>query len=180
MQLSHYYELNSAVLIDLYEGKAAQAHARVESLWRGLEASLLLRIQSVNIEASFVRARAALAHAALDAGARPELLRLVAACVRTLSREQTAWGGAFAATARAGAARVAGEPERELAALREALAAFEATEMALFSAAVQRRLAALVGGSEGAALSASAAERFRQQAIPDPLALSRSMLGLAD
>jgi hypothetical protein len=179
-QLSHYYELLSAAQIDLYEGDAAGAHARLAADWPAIEAALLTRIPSVRVDGGFMRARAALALAALDAGQRPKLLALAAELARRLRGERLGWGMAFAAAVRAGVARVSGDRAGEERELREALERFRAVDMSLYAAAVARRLAVLIGGDEGTGLAAAADEAFRTQAIPNPTALCRLMLGFGD
>ena len=180
-QVSHYYELTSAALIDLYQDAGAQAHQRVEALWPAIHKAMLTRIQSVNIEGAFLRARAALATAAAsrDAGVRAPLVKLATACARTIDREATGWGAGFAASVRAGCARLTGETEREAIELRAAIEHYQRTEMTLFAAATRRRLGLLQGGDEGAALVSGADELFKQQGIAEPRALSRVMFGLA-
>jgi serine/threonine protein kinase len=180
-QVSHYYELLSAGLIDLYEDDGAGAHRRVEATWPALEKAMLTRIQAVNIEGTYLRARAALAAAAAapDPGARTPLLTLAARCARTLEREATPWAGAYALAVRAGAARLAGAPERELAHLRDAAAAFDATEMGLFAAATRHRLGVLLAGDEGAELTRAAEAHFHAQGVPDRPSLTRVLFGVA-
>jgi eukaryotic-like serine/threonine-protein kinase len=178
-QISHYYEAVSATLIDLYQGDGASAHARIEALWPAFDKAMLTRIQSVAVECGFLRARAALALAgALPAGERAPLLAQAQTQARVIGKQDTGWGNAFAHTIRAGAARLGGDAAREAACLRDAAAAYDATEMALYAAATRRRLGSVLGGVEGASMSAAADAFMREQGVADVSALSRMMLGV--
>ena len=182
-QLSHYYELLSAAQIDLYEGDAAGAYRRFE-VWPAIEKALLTRIVGVRIEGNHLRARAALAVAAgtPSASERDAMLRVASECARRLQAERMPWGESGAAAVRAGIARLSGDRDAEVRELRDALAHFDAAEMALYAAAVRRRLAVVLGplGGEGAALGAAADAVFTAQAIGNAPALCRMMLGFAD
>ena len=83
--LEHFYELVALTYADLYEGKGAEAHARIREAWPRLGRSHLRLVQSVNILSLELRARTALALAA-RAGApeRERLLREARAQVRAL------------------------------------------------------------------------------------------------
>jgi serine/threonine protein kinase len=179
-QLSHYYELLSAGQIDLYEGDAAAAVARIDALWPAIHEAMLTRIPSVRIEGGYLRARAALALAASDGtdpATRARLVREAADFARRLRRERMVWSEALAAAVRAGVARVNGDAEAEPRALLAAALRFDEAQMTLYAAATRRRLARLVGDET---MAAEAAAAFAAQAIPNVPALCRLMLGFAE
>ena len=62
--LEHFYELVALTNADLYEGRAADALARVSARWGALRGAMLLRIETVRIRCLDMRARCALAAAA--------------------------------------------------------------------------------------------------------------------
>ena len=123
----HYWALLSEGLIDLYERTPAEGWARLEAGWPALKGSQLLRIQNVRIEASFLRARLALATGRLDVAAK---------ALRLLEREDIGWARGFALLIRAAAAPQPGEL------LSQALTCFDQEGMGLFAAATRLRLSA--------------------------------------
>lgn len=85
--------------IELYAGNAVAARNSIMAHWPGFRSSLLDRIaQPILIESRSLRARTAIALAALDeqpAGfpGRDELLREAAHDAKTIRRERMLWGG---------------------------------------------------------------------------------------
>jgi hypothetical protein len=178
-QLAHYYELISQAQIDLYQGHGEAALARVEAMWPALHAAMLLRIQSIQIEAYFLRARAALAVAQGAApDARVRLVRLARGCAKSMDGAGAAWGRALATLVRAGAARVVDDADGEVALLRAACVGLDATEMTLFAAAARHRLGRRLAGDEGATLAREAEARMKTQGVVNRAPLGRMLLGL--
>ena len=167
----HWDDLLGQGEIDLYEGDAAGAAARVEAGWPALRRALVLMIQMSRCEAWSLRARAALAR--LPAARATERSRVreleagVAAGIRAL-RRQAAWCEPVAAMLAAGRAAAAGEAERAARALRLAIAGFDGVHMALHAAVARRRLAAVVGGSEGDELRRLARDYERREGVVEP------------
>ncbi len=151
----HYWGLVSNVLIGLYAGDGRAAYERVREAWPALRRSLLLRIQNVRVEATFLRAAAALA-----AGLGDEAL----ASARRLERERVGWAEAFAALLRAGIS----SPDEAAARYRAAAARLESVQMALFAAAARRRAGAFGGGDEGRAAIAAADAFMTAQGVKNP------------
>jgi serine/threonine protein kinase len=173
-QLTHYYELLAHTQIDLYEGHADIAHARVEALWRDLK--MLLRIQSVCIEGWHLRARAALAHAAtLPATERKPLLALALKAARRIDAESMPWGAPLADLVRAAVAHLSGDRARAVAGLRAAVVGFTAADMGLYAAVARLRLATLILGDEGRTIQSQADTFFKAQLIADPTSMSRML-----
>ncbi len=141
----HYWALLSDGLIDLYEGRAADGWGRTLAAWPQLKKSQLLRIQNVRIEATWLKARLALA-----TGRRDDALEARA----LLERERAGWATAFARLIWA-----ATEPSQREVAANAAVAAFDSAGMKAFSAATRLRL-----NPE----DASALEWFRSQGVVAP------------
>jgi eukaryotic-like serine/threonine-protein kinase len=166
--LQHYFEVLAQAQIDLYEGDAAAAWQRVEAAWKVLSRSYLLRIQSVRIEASYLRARVALA-----SGVDPARIAIARAAARSLEREGAAWARALALVVRAQIAAATGACEAALDGLERAERACATADMALFASALRLRRGELHGGAAGAAWAAEAIAAMREQAIAAPEAMAR-------
>jgi eukaryotic-like serine/threonine-protein kinase len=130
--VQHYLALLARTQIELYAGRAEAAWNLVESGWPDLQRSLLLRVQVVRIEASYLRARCALA------AQKPGADRLAA----SLAREGVAWAEPLAEVIRAGC-----EQADRRSHLMAAAAGFDKADMALHAAAV-RSVASPETGSE--------------------------------
>jgi hypothetical protein len=167
--LQHYYELLAQAQIDLYEGDPAAAWRRVEAAWRPLSRSFLLRIQSVRIEASFLRARVALAQGG------PRGIAIAKAALRALEREGAPWASAHALQLRAGVLLARGQREAAEDALAAAERACATCDMALHAAVLRLRRGELHGGVAGAAWAAEARAAMAAQAIVDPDAMARML-----
>ena len=157
----HFIELQAHSQIDLYGDNAAQALARLEQRWPMLKASMLLRIQFNRIEALHLRARCAVAVAAVS-GDR-SLLRAVDRDADAIASERMSWSLPLAETLRAAVALQRGNAPAAVAALRRAISGFDKAQMAAHAGVARWRLARLIGGDEGRALSADA-ERWMQAA----------------
>ena len=152
----HYWALLSEGLIDLYEDKAADGWARTEAAWPTLKQSQLLRIQNVRIEATYLRARLALA-----TGRRSE----AAKAGRQLERERIGWATGFALLIQAA---LSPSPFGAGASLSDALAQFDADDMRLFAAATRLRLASTQGPPLQSANERAAQTWMTAQGIVDP------------
>jgi tetratricopeptide (TPR) repeat protein len=87
--LVHFYELVALTHVDLYEERAEEALARVESRWKSLGRSLLRNVGNVRVQTDELRARALLACAAGERGAaRDVLLRRARSSLAALGRDR--------------------------------------------------------------------------------------------
>lgn len=154
--------------VDLYGGEGAAAWTRMAAAWPRLARTTVMWVQSTRIEAAHLRGRAALAAAAQVGGgsAAVEPLRAVRHTVLRLRRERVAWASGFADLLAAGAADQAGGADARTT-LARALETLEEARLGLFAAAARRRLAAMVGGSEGTALVEAADRWMAAQGIAD-------------
>lgn len=171
-QMLHYWNLYSNTQIDLYCGAGAAAYDRLIAAWPQLESSLQMRVQYFRITMRELRVRATLAAARQRRRSAPSEARALQAQaergIRGLRRERTAWADALAWSLHAGLAQIRGDDSTARASLEHAIAAFEAVDMALFAKAARHRLAALLGGHDGAGLASEAVSWFARQDVVSP------------
>jgi serine/threonine protein kinase len=166
--LQHAWSLLSRARADLYAGDGERAFAQLAESWPALEASLLLRIQIVAIEALDLRARSALASA--RRGVRSARLEQAARDARTLASFDGTHARALAKVLEANLRRhefgdVAGARRH----LTTAMAEFSACSMALHARATERAVAMLDGDD---ARIARVDGWMRAEDIADPRAMS--------
>lgn len=167
----HYFEMYATTEIRLYAGDGAGAWRSIGERWPRFRRSLLWRVDRIDIEAVFLRARAALAasaHAALAPRAREALLREATREARGLRRKRSATASALAGLVAGGIAIGRGRVEEAVDELRAAERMLAATDMELHRAAAARRCGELIGGEEGARLIADADGWMRAQGIRRP------------
>jgi hypothetical protein len=171
--VQHLTSFFGQLLIDLYKGDGAGAWHRMTTTWPEMEASLLLKIQHVYIDALQYSGRAALAAAAQGAPAGP-LLKHAERIARILDRQRMGWSVTFAAYLRAGIAAVRGDEDAAAALLRRAIDGFDRGGLALYAAAARRRLGQFVGGDEGKSLIARCDDWMAGQGIRVPEKMARA------
>ncbi len=162
--LQHYYDVLATTMIDLYERKGADAHARLEGCWSELEGSHLMRIQTVDIEAHWLRGAAALAVAREDRRA----LDVAAACARAIEKQHAPQARVLAGQLRGALAARTGAREDAIAALEATIASAEVCEMAAQCAAARWRLGLVIGGTDGRARVEAATRWFVDQGVAEP------------
>jgi eukaryotic-like serine/threonine-protein kinase len=166
-QMQHRHELVAHGEIDVYCGRAGDAHRRYEERWRALKRSLLLEAQQQRVEIFDARARAAIA-AAGERDADPRALYAFAErCAALIERDRLPWADALAAMLRAGVAARRGTDDRAVEGLGEALRGFEAAGMALHAAIARRALGKRLQGDAGRALVAAAEAWFDAAQVKD-------------
>ena len=156
---------------DLYTGHRKRAWTRIEATWPAMRRSLLLFVPAIRIPALDARARCALAMAQ-GARKRGPLLRKVSRWARAIASHGICWAAGLAGVLKAGVASLRGDRRRAVAELRAAIGSLEESGMALHVAVARRRLGALLGGEEGAALVSASREWMASRGIvhPDKLA----------
>jgi hypothetical protein len=155
----HYWAVLSESMIDLYAGEPRAAYDRLLDAWPKLKAAQLLRMQNVRIEATYLKARSALA-----CGERGEAL----AEAERLEAERVAWANGFAAVIRG----LCGRPES----LQQAIQIFEGADMRLFSAATRLRLGETTPGALGQASLKAGEAWLLAQGVKDPAAFARMLV----
>ena len=179
--LEHFYELVALVNADLYEGRSADARARVELQWHPMRRALLTMVQTVRIHLWRLRGQSTLAAAAAaaqgekDASERSALLAEVAHAADRVERERAAWGLAFAKMLRAGIAEVRKETHRAIALYGEAARAADETEMAFVAAVARRSRGLLMGGDDGRALVHDADAWMRRVGVRSPARMAATV-----
>jgi hypothetical protein len=152
--------------IELYCGDGTAAWGLVADHWPSLQHSLLLHGQFVRVTMRYLRARCALAAAAVADPA--PLLRAARCDAARLERERVPWAKAYAVLIRAGLAAARGDrPSAEML-LTDAAGRFDAADMALDAVATRRRLGDLIDGDRGAALRNQADDWMTSQGIRRP------------
>jgi eukaryotic-like serine/threonine-protein kinase len=171
--LQHYSSLHALVQNELYTGDAEVAWKHVEGQWPGLESSMLLRFQILRIEATHLRARAALATAAIGHGS--EKLRLAEKLAHKMEKEKVLWAQPFLAMIRAGVAQQRSQTSATSGLLKKAIKGFEDADMRLYAAAARRRLGETTQGQKGSALVAEADAWMANQGIVKPELITRML-----
>ncbi len=174
--LHDYYQLISAGQIDLYLHDGDGALARVEGAWPQLEASQLLRVQSVAIESRFLLGRASLACAHATRKHKGERIATARRCAQQLRELPVAWSQAFGVLLAAGASHAEGDLEAAVAGYADAEVRFRGADMRAFERATRYARGELIAGGGGAALREDAIEWMREQSIADPLSFSRVLV----
>jgi serine/threonine protein kinase/tetratricopeptide (TPR) repeat protein len=164
--LQHYTSIFALTQIELYTGDTEVAWRHVEGQLKPLEKSMLLRVQSVRIEATHLRARLALASAAWSD--RERRLKTAEKLALKLEDERMAWSDPLAALIRAGVARSRGDDRKAAEMASLAIEGFEVTDMKLYAAAARRRLGEIIGGQRGAELIDVSEDWMRRQQIKNP------------
>lgn len=151
-QVQHYWDWYARGEIDLYAGRAEEAHRRLEERWREYRTSFLPYTQAIQTEILCLRARVRLALAGAREENRPGHLHRVARDVRSLDAHGTNWAAALADLLRTLRAtfyrdRVA-LPDR----LRETELRLRGAGLRQYAESVKWRVGDLLGGDAGRAM----------------------------
>ncbi len=176
----HYRALLAEANIELYAGAGSRSYELVVREWRPLRRSFLFLVQYLRADATFLRARCALASLG-SLGPRERLARAaeVARLARKLDRERMAWTAPLAALVWAGVAIARGDRPGAIGRLRVAVSGAQGADMLLHAAVARLRLGEVLGNDEGNALvgearawmtglGVRAPERFASMLAPLP------------
>jgi len=136
---------------------------------------MLPRIQSLKLQATFLRGRTAVAHAA--AHDQSDGLDDAAHMARKLAKDSLPAGSPSSRVLHAGIAYVKGSDDRCATHLQEAAAEYDQHHMRLMAAACRHMRGRLIGGSEGATLQLRADDWMRGQGIVNPQRLTALLVG---
>jgi eukaryotic-like serine/threonine-protein kinase len=167
----HSWQLYTLGEVDLYAGSGRAAWQRIQDGWAPLRRSLLLGVQAVRVESTYLRARSAIAAALDEAGVRcwpPGMRRVASGDASRLAREGVPWALALASLIRAGIATLDGDRAEALALVQSAEAAFRNRAMALYATVARRRRGELTGGPSGERLIGQADVWMTGQGIRNP------------
>jgi serine/threonine protein kinase len=163
----HFWAMISGGDSAIFAGELQTAWEIVANRWAPLKRSGLLRLQIYRIEVLHLRARSAIACAAIGRIGdldRDALLKAATRDIRALEREGAPWAAALARLSRAGIS----PPDRAPALLSAAESDLRKLDMVLHANTARRRRGQLIGGDEGAALVAEADAWMASQDIKNP------------
>jgi tetratricopeptide (TPR) repeat protein len=163
----HYNYAMARIQTALYSGRAMAAWDAVSDSWASLERSQLLRMQIIRVEASYLRARAALAVAATGTETR-RFLRIARQSTSGLVRERMPWSDSIAALLTAAIAHLEDRPDTARHHLAVALQGFERADMKLYAAVSRRCLGQLTRGPSSEQYLREADEWMAAQDIVTP------------
>jgi hypothetical protein len=166
--VQHYYALSGRAMIALYEGNDREAYDRSCEILRGMERSLLGRIQFVRVVSHAACGTAALSLVRSSRDGRA-LSREVRRLAKRILAERAAWATPQAEVLLACLAYLDGRPQQTVQLLLKAAAGFDAVHMAMHAAVTRRRLGELLGGGEGRRLMSQADTFMAEQGVRDPL-----------
>ncbi|MFT3694066.1 MAG: protein kinase [Kofleriaceae bacterium] len=153
--VQHFYALRAIASIDLYEGDP-KAYERIQSEWKELVGSLLLRVSFGRTYMYDLRARAAILVNELD---------VAEADAKRVLKEQLAWSEPLAILIQAGIAKARSDRTAAIGLYEKAAKLFDTVDLALHAAAARRRLGEL---REDAAAIAAADAWMTGQKIQNP------------
>ena len=167
--VEHWWNLLGQVQVDLYRGEGAAAHRRVTESWPGLKQSLLLMVQLTRLEATHLRARAALQAAASAQPSEARALHAAAARdARKITGERMPWSTPLGRLIEAALSAKKGDAERAVRLLSEAETGLDEANMPLHAACARWQKGRLLGGDEGRRLVESAAAWMKERKIQRP------------
>jgi hypothetical protein len=168
----HSRVLNMHVFADLYEGRPAEALARIEAARGALRRSLLLRVEYVRTSMTYLRgcARVTLA---VSGGGEAHL----AAAARDAAIVSSAIPGKpLGRILEASIAAARGHHEVADRSMREAIELLGASKVDLFAAAARRARGVLAGGAEGARLVEGADAWMARRGVVAPERFARCLV----
>jgi len=172
--LQRYFGLLAEVQVDLYAGHGLDAWQRATQRWRALARSMVLRVQLIRLEAFHLRARCALAAAAIARDPAP-LLRSAVRDARRIAREHRPWADPLAHLVLAAVHAAQGQAPLAAELLTQSIAGFEAAQMTAFATATRRRQGELIGGTRGAEMVTQADAWMRSQGVRQPESFTRML-----
>ena len=170
----HYSAILSRIQIALYRGDANSAWRLLDDLESILRQTCLRRVQVMRIESLYLRARSALAMAAVNRNSR-RFRSVARAAARRIARERIPWSNPIALLVRAGIAHLEGRTPLALRHLHDAADRFERSDMRLHAAAARRRIGALQEDAVGRELKRQADEWMAGQHIKNAARMTRML-----
>jgi hypothetical protein len=163
----HCCDLYARTHAALYMGDGPGAQEEIARSTADLERSQLLRMESVRVDATFLRGATAVAAAPVGAeGAR--FLKIAERDARALAREGRPYAQALSSALAASVALERGKLDRAVNLYAEAARGFDALDMLPHAAAMRWRHGEIVLGQEGRALIDGADLALREQGVVRP------------
>ncbi len=166
--LQHFYAARLESLCDLYEGNAAEAARRFDTLWRVLERSALMRHTIFRIDALVLRGRLALAEMIRGDQDVARTGREAERVVRALERERRVDATGWALVFRAALATSTGKATQSIEWLTAAQQKFESAGMSLAAAVAGYRAGQQCTGLVGEKLTTQAERFFASVGVAAP------------
>jgi hypothetical protein len=170
----HYSQALARIQTELYRGDAEAAWRLVTDTWPALARTLLLHIQFVCIEASYLRARAALLNAARGRNVA-RFLSIARGDALRIGRFRRRWSDAVALLLSAAVTFLEGRSGEAGEMLAAAVTAFERADMGSHAAAARRRLGGLQHDEGGRALVDEADAWMTAHGIRNPARMTRML-----
>jgi serine/threonine protein kinase len=167
--VEHWWNLIGQGHVELYRGDGAAALKRIHAGWPELKKSLLLMVQLTRLEATHLRARAALQAAA--AAAPSDARALLAAAARDAKKiigENMPWSTPLGRVLEAALAARRDDTDTAVRLLGEAQTGLNDAGMPLHAACARWQRGRLVGGDEGRGQVESAAAWMKDRRIQRP------------
>ncbi len=176
--LQHFFLMSGTAEQLLYaeRGIGPSAYHHLEGLWGALEGSYLMLVQSIDIEISFLRIRAAAALVApgnVDPAVRGRAIAVARGSLRRLRKHDIAWARALASLAKVTIAVMRGDREGAIRLFGETEGPLREAECPHYAAAAQRRRGELTGDE---ALLRAADEWFKAQGAAVPARIAAMLL----
>jgi hypothetical protein len=168
----HYSHVLAHIQTELYRGNADAAWYHVARHWAAFERMPLLRVPYLRIEASYLRARAALLNASSGRDSA-RFLSIAREDARRIRRFGNGWSDAIATLVDAAVAQLerrSGDAQDLLAA---AMLGFERADMTFHAAVARRHLGSVQGDDRGRGLVAAADGWMAGQDIRSPERMAR-------
>ncbi len=168
-QFQHYWQLIAFASCALYQGDAETALEHIEECWAKSSKAMLLRIQYIRVEVSWMRARASLAAAKQASGSRrAELLRQASKLATWMRKTGRPYAMGEAALVRAAVCYLDGDADGARAELGNAIDSFAAADMAGFAAVARYQLGGLIAGDEGTEMRTLSVSYLTEQEVARP------------
>jgi hypothetical protein len=172
--VQHFYAMRLEAYCDLYEGRAAEAWARLEREWSRVERAQLLRVPMSRIDVLLLKARILLSLAETRG---PKAIQACEAIARLLAREPVRVdGAAHASLIRASIASLRGDRGGAVDLLRRSADRYDELDMGLFAACARRRIGDLTGDTE---IAREAGEWMRRRGVPDASRFTKLFVPIA-
>jgi eukaryotic-like serine/threonine-protein kinase len=170
--IQHVSVLFSEGMLSLYTGDGEGACRAITEQWGAMVSSLQTQNQQTRVMLRDVRARGALM-AAAQGHAPARYLARAERDAATLDAERAPFATAYANRVRAGVALQRGRTDEAVRLLTSGLPAMEAAGLHVQALAVRRRVGQLVGGTDGEAATAQAAQDMRARGVANVDATTR-------
>jgi predicted Ser/Thr protein kinase len=167
----HFSAMLARVQTALYRGDGRAAWRLLGEHESKLRASMLMQVQALRVEYTYLRGRSALAMAMAEPADR-RWLSIARAAARRIARERMHWSDGIGLLLEAGITSVAGRCQDAAAALTSAIAQFDRAEMKLYAAVARRRIGDL-GIGDYTAMRQQADAWMADQPVKNPECFTR-------